>query len=62
MRKAKVKFVRFSPEEMAYEVPPEVKFKPNLIVGRGIYARLERGEVLPKAKFVAVDDESLCVT
>jgi Protein of unknown function (DUF2442) len=62
MRKLKVRLVKFSPEEMAYDVPPEVQFKPNLILGRGIHARLAKGELLPKAKFVAVDDESLSIT
>lgn len=62
MRKVKHRSVKFSPEEMAYDVPPKVELKPNLIIGRGIYARLDRGEMLPKAKFVAADDESLSVT
>ena len=62
MRKPKVRFVKFSAEEMAYDLPPEVEFKPNLTVGRGIHARLARGEALPKAKFVAADDESLSIT
>jgi hypothetical protein len=62
MPKRAVRIVKFSPEEMAYDLPPEVRFKPNLSVGVGIHARLAKGEVLPRAKFVAVDDESLSIT
>jgi hypothetical protein len=58
----KVRLVKFAPEEMAMEVPPEVEIKPNLTVGRGIYARQAAGEILPKAKFVVADDETLSIT
>jgi len=62
MAKHKVKLVKFSPEDMALEVPDHLEIKPSLVVGRGIYARQARGEVLPKAKFVSADEESLSIT
>lgn len=61
MPKHTVRLVKFSAEEMAIDAG-DGTFKENLVVGRGIDARLARGETIPTAKFVAVDDETLSIT
>jgi hypothetical protein len=55
--------VKFTPEEMAFELPEETDFTKLIpIIGRGIHAGEARGERPLKATYVVVDDESLVLS
>jgi len=63
MAKSKVHHVKFTPEEMAYEIPDELDFsKLTPVIGRGIFAGEMRGQKPLKVKYVVVDDQNLSVS
>jgi hypothetical protein len=63
MAKPKVRHVKFTPEEMAYELPAELDFsKLTPVIGRGIFAGEMRGGRPLEVKYVVVDDQSLSVS
>lgn len=60
MPKHKVRHVKFSPEEMAYEIPEELDFsKLTPIIGRGIHAAEYQGEPPLKVAYVVVDQTTV---
>jgi hypothetical protein len=63
MAKPKVRRVKFTPEEMAYELPDKLDFsKLTPVIGRGIFAGEMRGQRPLEVKYVVVDDQNLSVS
>jgi hypothetical protein len=63
MPKPKVKHVKFTAAEMAYDLPEELDFSKLIpIVGRGIHAAEGRGERPLKATYAVVDDAQVSFT
>lgn len=61
MPKHKVKLVKFSPEEMAYESPEDTSHLTP-VIGRGIYSAEYRGQPPLLVKYVVVDESSLGIS
>jgi hypothetical protein len=60
---AKRRLVKFSPVEMAYDLPEETDFSKLIpIIGRGIVAAEMRGAGPLKAKYVVADEASLALS
>src|SRR4051812_20269864 len=63
MPKPKVRFVKFTPQEMAYDLPEELDFSKLIpIVGRGVGADEANGGKPQRATYVVVDDALVSLT
>ena len=62
MKKTKVKHVKFSPEEMAYEMPDEIDFTRSVsVIGRGLFAEELSGQKPAVIGDVTVEKSKLTI-